>query len=137
MSRRKARDCAFKLVFEIPFHNNDYDARLNFFFENEDCSHLNEKDKKYISEVIKNCYVNLDKIDDVINKSLKGWTTDRLNKTSLSILRLAYCEFTYLTDIPYQVSINEAVELAKIYCDDNDPSFINGVLADIVKSEVK
>ncbi len=137
MSRRKARDCAFKLIFEIPFHNNDYDARLSFFFENEDCSQLTEKDKKYISEVIKNCYVNLDKIDDVINNSLKGWTTERISKTSLSILRLAYSEFTYLDDVPYQVSINEAVELAKVYCDDNDPAFINGVLADIVKSEVK
>ena len=133
MSRKKARDCAFKLVFEIPFHNNDYLSRLDFFFENEAMDQLTAKDKEYITEVIKNCYVNLDKIDETINNSLKEWTTDRLNKTTLSILRLACCEFTYLTDVPYQVAINEAVELAKVYCDDNDPAFINGVLADIVK----
>jgi len=137
MSRKKARDCAFKLVFEIPFHNNDYDSRLDFFFENEECANLTQKDKEYISSVIRNCYINLETIDEKINKSLKDWTTDRLNKTTLSILRLAFCEFTYLTDVPYQVAINEAVELAKVYCDDNDPAFINGVLADIVKSEVK
>ncbi len=137
MSRKKARDYAFKLVFEIPFHNNDYDKRLDFFFENEELVSVTPKDEKYIRDVISKCYQNLESIDNIISSSLKGWTTDRLAKTTLSILRLAYCEFTYLDDVPYQVAINEAVELAKTYCDETDPAFINGVLADIVKAKEK
>lgn len=60
---------------------------------------------------------------------MKDWTMERISKVNLSILRLAMCEILFMEDIPFQVSINEAVELAKKFGDDDSPSFINGVLA--------
>lgn len=133
MSRKKARDCAFKLIFEIPFHENEYETRLNYYADTYDEDDLTKKDLDYINFTVKKCFENVETIDAKIQKHLKGWTVSRLAKTSVAILRLAITEITYAEDVPFQVAINEAVELAKIYGNDDDPSFINGVLANVVK----
>ena len=133
MSRKDARDSAFKIIYQVPFHE-DGDVKLtleNFAFS-EEYSSLNERDIKYVNTCVNSCYDNLEEIDSRISSSLKNWTIDRLSKVNLSILRLAVSEMEY-ADVPYQVSINEAVELAKKYSDDEAPSFVNGVLADIKK----
>ncbi|MBE7054144.1 MAG: transcription antitermination factor NusB [Ruminococcaceae bacterium] len=133
MSRKKARDCAFKLIFEIPFHENEYETRLNYYANTYDEDDLNKKDIEYINFTVKKCFENVENIDAKIQKNLRGWTVSRLAKTTVAILRLAICEIEFCDDVPFQVAINEAVELAKIYGNDEDPSFINGVLANIVK----
>ena len=69
-----------------------------------------------------------------INKELsEKWELSRLSKISIAILKLAVYEILY-KKLPYKVVINEAVELAKAYGDDNAPSFVNGILASIVKN---
>lgn len=133
MSRKKARDCAFKLIFEIPFHENEYETRLNYYADTYDEDDLNDKDLDYINFTVKKCFENVESIDAKIQKNLRGWTVARLAKTTVAILRLAITEIDHLEDVPYQVAINEAVELAKLYGNDDDPSFVNGVLANIVK----
>lgn len=127
MSRREARDAAFKLVFEIPFHGCDYKEKIDFFIENLE-SALSEQEDKYVRFAVEKCFENLEIIDSKIEPLLKNWVITRLPKVSLSILRLAVCEMLYIDDIPFQVSINEAIELAKQYGDDDAPAFINGVL---------
>lgn len=77
-----------------------------------------------------------EEIDTLIGKHAKGWKTSRLSKLSRSILRLAVYEMTSETEIPYSVSINEAVELAKKYDEDRARPFINGVL-NSVKNELE
>lgn len=132
MSRRDARDTAFKLVFEIPFHGCDYKERIDFFIENIDVE-LDNDDKQYIKKAVETCFENLKEIDEKITQLLKKWAFSRIPKVSVSILRLAITEMTYFDDIPYQVSINEAIELAKKYGDDDAPSFVNGILDNIAK----
>ena len=132
MSRRDARDTAFKLVFEIPFHGCDYKERIDFFIENIDVE-LDNDDKQYIKKAVEICFENLEEIDEKITGFLKKWAFSRVPKVSISILRLAIAEMTYFDDIPYQVSINEAIELAKKYGDDDAPSFVNGILDNIAK----
>lgn len=127
MSRREARDTAFKLVFEIPFQGFDYKDRIDFFIENLDIT-LTAPEKEYVRSVVCKCFENLESIDTMVAPLLKNWTISRLPKVSLSILRLAVTEMAYFDEIPYQVSINEAIELAKQYGDDDAPAFINGVL---------
>ena len=75
-----------------------------------------------------------DELDEKIKTYLKGWTMDRISKTDLAILRLAVYEMLYREDIPCKVSINEAIELAKAFCEETSPAFINGVLAGVVNS---
>ncbi len=155
MSRKLAREIAFKIVFSNNFQldemevNNTEDsemARKVQLMENiiedknsaEDTKNVNddisEEDKKYISEVTQGVAEKKEELDEKIKPYLKGWTMDRIGKTDLAILRLAVYEIFYRDDIPYKVSINEAVELAKSFCDDSSPSFINGVLAGVINS---
>ena len=71
----------------------------------------------------------ISEIDALIDEKSKDWKTKRMNKADLAILRLAVYEITNDANIPTGVAINEAVELAKIYCSEEAPRFINGVLA--------
>lgn len=130
MSRKSARDCAFKLIFEIPFHDGQTPSeRIESYFEICDIDDINDNDKKYIGLTVTNCFDNLDCIDQKISESLENWRLDRLSKVDLSILRLAATEIMYCDDVPFRVSVNEAVEIAKMYGEDNSPSFVNGVLS--------
>ena len=132
MSRRDARDTAFKLIFEIPFHGCNYKDRIDFFIENLDVA-LDDGDKTYVKDIVEFCFENLSEIDKKIEPLLNKWTISRIPKVSISVLRLAVTEMVYFEDIPYQVSINEAIELSKKYGDDDTPAFINGVLDKIAK----
>ena len=76
---------------------------------------------------------NLNNIEQEIAGNLKAWSKDRIFKVDLAILSLAIYEIKY-TDISYKVAINEAVELAKIYGNDDSPKFVNGVLAKVVNA---
>ena len=91
----------------------------------------------YISEISHGVYEKSKELDNYIKEHLKGWTMDRICKTDLAILKLAIYEILYRDDIPYKVSINEAVELAKMFSEENSPSFINGVLAEIINKKEK
>lgn len=132
MSRKRARDHAFKLIFEIPFHGMNVEERLDLYLSQME-SQPSESDWKYIQTVVTTCFSKLDDIDEKLRGTLTNWSLERLPKVSVSILRLAMCELQYCDDIPYQVTINEAVELAKTYGDDDAPGFINGVLANFVE----
>jgi N utilization substance protein B len=134
MSRKTARELAFKLVFEVEFQKDvDIDELIIRLMENSDTPPENIKgDNEYIKEVVKGVFENQINIDNNIKKHLKDWTLDRVLRTDIAILRIAIYELLYREDIPYKVSINEAIELAKIYGEESSPSFINGVLAEIV-----
>ena len=133
MSRRAARECAFKLIDQTPFHTQSaWQDALDIFMNSGSGEKLDERDLEYIKQTLGNCFENVEAIDEKIRAMLKNWTLERISKVNLAILRLSVSEMTY-GDIPYQISINEAVELAKKYSDDDAPSFINGVLADIIK----
>ncbi len=74
-------------------------------------------------------------IDALLNETAKGWTTNRMGRADLAILRLAVYEMRYDDSIPVGVAINEAVELAKKYGEDESAAFINGILAKLVPEE--
>ena len=89
-------------------------------------------DREYITLICNNLKANKEKIEELINKYAKNWSVNRMAKVDLSILRLAICELIFIEEIPNKVSINEAIELAKLYCDDKAPKFINGILGSVV-----
>ncbi|MDU7904892.1 transcription antitermination factor NusB [Paraclostridium bifermentans] len=89
-------------------------------------------DLKYSKELVESFNENKESIDSLINKYAKNWTINRMAKVDLAILRLAICEILYMSEMPTKVSINEAIELAKLYCDDKSPKFINGILGSVV-----
>lgn len=133
MSRKAARDSAFKIIYQTPFHTAESGLDvMDIFLAEEGSEKLTAGDLEYIKQIVNNCFENLEIIDETLSNSLKNWTLGRISKVNLAILRLSLCEIKY-GEIPFQVSINEAVELAKKYSDDEAPAFVNGVLADVIK----
>ena len=133
MSRKVAREVAFKVIFSYDFQGEDTGFPELMEELKKEHTDLSAEDDIYIKAVIEGVKDNKDKLDQVIQKYLKGWTMERISKTDLAILRLATFEILYREDIPYKVSVNEAVELAKTFSDDSSSSFINGVLAGVIQ----
>lgn len=132
MGRKKARDNAFKCIYQLSFNCNSLGNILsNCYIENE-----NEDDEKeYIEKVVNGVKENIENIDKIILSKLKNWTIDRIAKIDLAILRLAIYEINYLDDVPVKVSANEAVELAKLYGNNTSKSFVNGVIAKVIEDK--
>lgn len=130
-TRSEAREALFTQVFQFATQRDNMDeARAILLEEIPEC----EQNLGYITEVTNGILEHEDEIIDIINKHLKpGWTFRRLSKTSRTILKIAIYEIKYCDDVPTKVAINEAVNLAKKYCDEKEPSFINGVLGSVVK----
>ena len=92
---------------------------------------INEKTQKEITAKTENLIEHLDEIDEEISAHTNAWNLERLGKAELSILRLATYEILLDEQVPRKVAINEAVELAKKYCNEKAAPFINGVLSKI------
>lgn len=133
MSRSEARERAFKLLYSMQINKpeNEIDERIGFYEEIENIK--DEKEKAYINEVINGILENEQNITNEIRKNIKQeWTIDRISKIDLALLKLGIYEMMY-SKLPYKVVVNEVVELAKKYGDDNSKSFVNGVLASVIK----
>lgn len=131
MTRFEAREQGFFLIFEMNFNTDNITDIVNSAEETRDMVF-----DEYAKELALGVYNTKDDLDEIIASHLKkGWTLKRISKASLSILRLALYEMTYVDSVPSSVAINEAVELAKKYTID-ESKFINGILGAISR-EVK
>lgn len=135
MSRKVAREVAFKIIFELAFQHDEEATKLfkKMLEASEEKYEITEEDNVYVNEIITGIQNNEESIDEKIKNHLKDWSFDRISKIDIAILRLAIYEIVYRQDIPCKVSVNEAVELAKIFSEDSSPAFINGILAEILK----
>ena len=129
MSRRILREQLFKLLFRVEFNDlEEMPQQCGFFFDDID-NDISEQNIEVIRKKLDTIINKLDEIDSQINERAKGWTTERMAKVDLTIIRLAVYEILYDETIPTGVAINEAVELAKKFGQDSSYSFVNGVLA--------
>ena len=128
MTRSKIRENVFKMLFRAEFHDAD-DMKEQFDLFDEELENPPESELFYINSKSKGILEHMDEIDALINEKSTGWKTSRMAKVDLSIIRIAVYEIKYEDDIPFKVSVNEAVELAKKYGADESPAFVNGILA--------
>ncbi len=128
MTRKQAREEAFILIFEKQFNSDSLEDILECAVQVREI----EPDS-YIRSVFFGVYENLEELDGIISGNSVGWSIKRISKTALAVLRLAIYEIKYMDDIPVSVTINEAVELCKKYATKEDASFVNGILASVVK----
>ncbi len=145
MTRRKIRETVFKILFGIEFNEKSEikeQAELEIsnasLYDDEqalDALDMSEEDVAYITDRVLDVVSHIEEIDETIESISKGWRLSRIGKAELAILRLAVYEIKYDDDIPVKVAINEAVELAKIYCDEEAKSFINALLGKLVDKE--
>lgn len=133
MQRSAMRELAFKLIYEIEIQKSTDEDCLELFFENNDITKKEVQD--YLTTIKKGIQEHEAEINDLITNNLKkNWSLNRISKINVSLIKIAIFEMLYL-ELPYKVAINEVVELAKKYADDQAPVFINGILASIVKEK--
>lgn len=133
MKRTKLRELTFKLIYSETIQKQlEEEEVANFFEENEIQT---SEETAYVQEIWNGIHEKETDILEAIKRNLKeAWSIERIAKIDLAILKLAIYEMVY-SKTPYKVVINEAVELAKKYGDDNAKVFVNGILASIVKEE--
>lgn len=133
MNRSKLREETFKLLYSLEFCRDEIEDSINSYIEEN--SITKAQDIEYIKDTVNGIQQEQENISKIISENLAAkWTIDRISKIDLVILKLAIYEIKN-TSIPFKVAINEAVELAKTYGDENSKIFINGVLASVVKIE--
>ncbi len=134
MNISKMREYAFMLIYELEVQKEYSEENVELFIENNE---IDDKDaRKYIRKIIKGIKENEVEIEKNIKDKLKPeWSLERISKINIALLKLAIYEMLY-ADVPYKVAINEVVELAKKYGDNNSAPFINGVLANVVKENL-
>lgn len=136
MTRRECREHLMIMLFQREFHNAEelseqVDCYLDSIVEpkSEDIAYIRDKYEKTCQYI--------DEIDAMLEEVSEGWKVKRMGKVDLSIMRLAVYEMKYDDEIPVRVAINEAVEIAKKYGQDNSPSFVNGILAKVAELVAK
>ena len=142
-SRRAARNHVFNIIFQYEFSDVDEleDILKNYYEVLRDEVEEEKKEdpeyeelkinKKFVKRAVFGISDNIEDIDRIISENTKGWSIERLAKVDMAILRIAIYEMKYDDDIPNQVAINEAVEMAKKYGEEKSSSFINGILGAI------
>lgn len=131
MNRSQTRELAFKLLYQIEIQKAVTNEDIEIFFETSEIA--DEQAKEYIKDAIYGISDKSKEILDMISKNLKeNWEIERISKVNLALLKLAIYEIVY-KELPFKVVINEVVELAKKYGEETSHSFINGILASIVK----
>lgn len=116
-----------KKIMTILYQINVYEKNKITFNVEEVIKEVNEIDNEFVKEIVYGVITYKKDIDKIANQNLNNWTIDRLGNTDQAILRMGIYELLY-TKTPEIVAINEAVELAKLYSDDDVRKMINGVL---------
>jgi len=129
--RRQAREAALQFLFQEDFSGHDskefgnLDERYTLF-----CGlfQVSRKGRAYALDLLKSYTANADRVNELIKQATINWRLTRIAATDRNLLRIAICEMVFFDDVPDEVAINEAVEIAKRFGSDESPSFINGVL---------
>lgn len=120
MQRRQARELVLQVLYEREFVDAPIAEML--------AGHELTDQRQYVEETLRGVIEHLPDLDETIDRYALGWRVDRLAVLDRNILRLGLFELLHAPDIPAEVAIDEAVELAKKYGTENAQSFINGIL---------
>lgn len=142
MGRREQREQIFRLLFRVEFNTlEEMPEQTDLFLEQiklpaeDDGLGAKDKDISYITTKYEQIQEKLPQIDNMINEKAEGWSIGRMGKVEVTLLRLGVYEILYDQEVPDHVAINEAVELAKKYGQDNSGAFVNAVLAKFLPAD--
>ncbi|MBQ4059116.1 MAG: transcription antitermination factor NusB [Lachnospiraceae bacterium] len=133
MLRSQVREEIFKIMFRYPFvEKGEMEEQVSFSLE--DLEGKSEDNINYIKDKVNAILDNITVIDSKVEECCEGWNLNRIGKAEITIMRIAVYEMMMEEDMPSKVSINEAVELSKLYCDEDAKGFVNAVLGKVEKS---
>lgn len=128
MKRRTAREKALQALFQIDISKVEANEAIDHVLEDQ-------PNDQYLTNLVEGVVQHQEEIDGMIKEHLEKWTIERLAHVDRSILRLAVFELVYCKEeVPANVALDEAIEIAKIYGDDQSSKFINGVLSKVKQS---
>ncbi len=131
LTRKETRELLMKILYQMDIRNEFDD-----FDYSESLSNVKrENEKEYFVRVIDCFKENRKEVDDKIQVAIKSRDINKIGKIELALIRLAATEIDYLEDIPVQVSVNESIELSKVYATDKSYKFINGVLGRYIENK--
>ena len=147
MNRSTAREIAMHLAFELAFSDERAEALLAreltpeaFALRGREepiyAQFPGEGELDYITRLVRGVGGHGAELDGYIDKYAKGWKFSRIDRVASAIMRVAMYEILYMPDVPDKAAINEAVEIAKKYVDDDVVKFINGILGSFVRTEL-
>ena len=128
--RRIMREFVFKVIYQYDFTRDNVDEIFNYTLENDI---LDPESVKEAWEFVKGIVESIDEIDALIKAHLINWTFERLSSIDKNILRLGTYELLFKDDIPIEVTLNEAIEIAKKFGSEKSGKFVNGILDRIAK----
>ena len=130
LTRSELREKIMTILYQINvYSSNKIEYDVDYIIKE-----VNPIDNEFVKDVVYGVITKKEELDKIANKYLNKWTIDRLGNTDQSIIRMAIYELLY-TSTPEIVVINEAIELAKSFSDDDVKNMINGVLDKIYKSK--
>jgi transcription antitermination protein NusB len=125
MKRRIAREKALQSIFQIDMNETSPKDAIDYVLDGE-------ASDDYLEKLVEGVTEHIEEMDSILTKHLEKWTIDRLATVDRNILRVAVYEMIHCKeDVPVNVAINEALEIAKIYGDESSSKFINSVLSKI------
>ncbi len=136
MTRSEGRNLAFELLYSLEIQKvekEEQEEQIQLFLQENTIEEKNVVE--YIKQTINGITLEKAEIEKMISQNLKEkWDINRISKVNLALLKLGIYEMLY-SKLPYKVVVNEVVELAKKYGEDSSPSFVNGILANIIKQK--
>jgi N utilization substance protein B len=126
--RREGRELALQILYAQDILHSDLRDTFRGFREFE----ADQKTREFAEALAQGVQENREAIDQAIVARSKNWALSRMPKVDLNIMRLAGYELMFRPDIPKKVSINEAIEIAKKFGDKESPSFVNGILDELI-----
>jgi len=130
LKRRKAREIALKVLFQVDVARADPAQAMSYLLEEEK---VPEEASRFAEEIVRGTLSNLKSIDGYLDELSRDWPLERMGNVDRNVLRMACFELLYREDIPAGVTINEAVELAKVYGDSGSGKFVNGILGSLAQ----
>lgn len=130
MSRRIARETALKTLFQQEFQEISADKAMPLSLEEAE---MTENDFLFAKNIIAGVIEHRPQLDSTLNEFAVDWKMDRIARLERTILRMALFELMFLNDVPVGVTVNEAIEIAKIYSTQEASKFINGILGNVVQ----
>lgn len=127
--RREGRELALQLLYALELNPIEVQEMLRLSRENSRASA--EEVRVFAEELVAGVVANRDAIDKIIVEKSKNWAISRMARVDLNILRLAVFELVFCSEIPKNVTMNEAIEVAKKFGTEDSSAFINGMLDEI------
>lgn len=125
-ARRKAREAAVQMLYQIDLAGVDARQAILSYWQN-----LGQPEadvREFADSLVEGYAAERERVDDTIRRASRHWRLERMARVDRNIIRLATYELLARPEIPDRVTLNEAIELAKRFGDENSPAFVNGVL---------